>query len=71
VNAAAVSKLVVSGLTTPRTAGTAGSIRVTATDAYGNRIRGQFGQDPLHEFRPEVETAGSHTGIVVTYRRGR
>ena len=43
VNAAAVSKLVVSGLTTPRTAGTAGSIRVTATDAYGNRIRGYLG----------------------------
>jgi hypothetical protein len=38
VKAAALSKLVVSGLATPRMAGTAGSIRVTATDAYGNRI---------------------------------
>ena len=38
VSAAALSKLVVSGLTTPRTAGTAGSIQVTATDPFGNRI---------------------------------
>jgi hypothetical protein len=38
VKPAAVKTLVVSGLTTPRTAGVAGSIRVTATDAYGNRI---------------------------------
>jgi hypothetical protein len=43
VNAAALSKLVVSGLTTPRTAGTAGSIRVTSTDAYGNRIHSYLG----------------------------
>ena len=43
VNAAAVSKLAVSGLTTPRTAGAAGSIRVTATDAYGNRNHGYTG----------------------------
>ena len=43
VNAAALSKLVVSGLTTPRTKGVAGSIRVTATDAYGNRIHGYLG----------------------------
>jgi hypothetical protein len=34
----AASKLVVSGLTTPRTAGSTGSIRVTATDADGNRV---------------------------------
>jgi predicted secreted protein len=32
------SKLVVSGLTTPRAAGSTGSIRVTATDADGNRV---------------------------------
>ena len=38
VNAAAVKTLVVSGLTTPRTAGMTGSIRVTAVDAYGNRV---------------------------------
>ena len=38
VKAAALSKLVVSGMTTPRTAGTNGNIRVTATDAYGNRV---------------------------------
>jgi hypothetical protein len=38
VTAAALSKLVVSGMTTPRTAGSTGSIRVTATDAYGNRV---------------------------------
>ena len=38
VNPAAVKTLVVSGLSSPRTAGTIGSIRVTATDAYGNRI---------------------------------
>jgi hypothetical protein len=38
VKAAALKTLTVSGLTTPRTAGTAGNIRVTAVDAYGNRI---------------------------------
>ena len=43
VNAAAIAKLVVSGLTSPRTAGSTGSIRVTATDAYGNRIMGYTG----------------------------
>jgi hypothetical protein len=43
VNPAALKTLVVSGLTTPRTAGTAGSIRVTAVDAYGNRIHGYLG----------------------------
>jgi hypothetical protein len=43
VTVAALSKLVVSGITTPRTAGTTGSIRVTATDAYGNRIHGYLG----------------------------
>jgi hypothetical protein len=43
VNAAALSKLVVSGLTTPRTKSVAGSIRVTATDAYGNRVHGYLG----------------------------
>jgi hypothetical protein len=43
VNAAALSKLVVSGMTTPRTAGSWGSIRVTATDAYGNRVHGYLG----------------------------
>jgi hypothetical protein len=43
VTAAALSKLVVSGMTTPRTAGTTGSIRVTATDTYGNRISSYLG----------------------------
>ena len=43
VKAAAVKTLVVSGLSSPRTAGTAGSLRVTATDAYGNRIHGYLG----------------------------
>ena len=38
VKAAAVKTLVVSGLTTPRTKGVAGTIRVTAVDAYGNRV---------------------------------
>jgi hypothetical protein len=43
VTPAALSKFVVSGLTSPRTHGVAGSIRVTATDAYGNRIVGYLG----------------------------
>jgi hypothetical protein len=43
VTPAALSKLAVSGLTTPRTAGSTGSIRVTATDAYGNRSTGYLG----------------------------
>jgi hypothetical protein len=43
VTPAALKTLVVSGLTTPRTAGSTGSIRVTAVDAYGNRIHGYLG----------------------------
>jgi hypothetical protein len=43
VTPGALSKFVVSGLTSPRTHGTAGSLRVTATDAYGNRIVGYLG----------------------------
>jgi hypothetical protein len=43
VSAGALSKFVVSGMTTPRTAGTAGNIRVTATDTYGNRISSYLG----------------------------
>jgi hypothetical protein len=43
VTPAALSKFVVSGLTSPRTHGVAGSLRVTATDAYGNRIVGYLG----------------------------
>ncbi len=35
--------LAVSGMTTPRTAGSTGSIRVTAVDAYGNRAPGYRG----------------------------
>jgi hypothetical protein len=38
VTPAKAKTLVVSGMTTPRTAGSTGSIRVTAIDAYGNRI---------------------------------
>ena len=43
VNPAAVKTLVVSGLTTPRTKGVAGSLRVTAVDAYGNRVHSYLG----------------------------
>jgi hypothetical protein len=43
VNAAALSKLVVSGLSSPRTAGSTGNIRVTAVDGYGNRVSGYTG----------------------------
>jgi hypothetical protein len=43
VKPAAVKTLVVSGLTTPRTKGVAGTIRVTAVDAYGNRVSGYTG----------------------------
>jgi uncharacterized membrane protein len=41
--AAAAKTLVVSGMTTPRTSGSKGSIRVTAVDAYGNRAPGYRG----------------------------
>jgi len=34
---------VVSGLTSPRTAGVAGSVTVTAKDAYGNTVTGYTG----------------------------
>jgi hypothetical protein len=43
VKPGAAKTLVVSGLTTPRTKGVAGSIRVTAVDAYGNRVSGYTG----------------------------
>jgi hypothetical protein len=43
VKAAAVKTLTVSGLTTPRTKGVAGTIRVTAVDAYGNRVSSYTG----------------------------
>ena len=43
VTPAAASTLTVSGLTSPRTAGTAGTITVTAKDAYGNTATGYTG----------------------------
>jgi hypothetical protein len=43
VNAAAATTLAVSGLASPRTAGVAGSITVTAVDAYGNVAVGYLG----------------------------
>jgi alpha-tubulin suppressor-like RCC1 family protein len=43
VKAGVVKTLTVSGLTTPRTKGVAGTIRVTAVDAYGNRVSGYTG----------------------------
>jgi hypothetical protein len=43
VKPGAAKTLVVSGLTTPRTKGVAGTIRVTAVDAYGNRVSGYTG----------------------------
>ena len=43
VQPAAASTLVVSGLTTPRSAGLSGSIRVTAKDPYGNTATGYRG----------------------------
>jgi hypothetical protein len=43
VKPAPVKTLVVSGLATPRTKGVAGTIRVTAVDAYGNRVSSYTG----------------------------
>ena len=43
VTPAAAATLVVSGLTTPRTAGTAGTITVKAVDAFGNTATGYRG----------------------------
>jgi hypothetical protein len=43
INPAAATTLVVAGLTTPRTAGVAGTITVTAKDAYGNTATGYAG----------------------------
>jgi len=43
VKAAALKALSVSGLATPRKKGVAGSIRVTAVDAYGNRVSSYVG----------------------------
>ena len=43
INPAAATTLVLSGLTTPRTAGVAGTLTVTAKDAYGNTATGYLG----------------------------
>jgi len=43
VNALPVSVLSVSGLTTPRTAGTAGTVTVKATDSFGNTVTSYTG----------------------------
>jgi FKBP-type peptidyl-prolyl cis-trans isomerase 2 len=80
VNAAALSKLVVSGLTTPRTAGSWGSIRVTATDAYGNRIHGYLGTVQFTSsdakaklpanYKFTAADAGTHVFSVILKTRG-
>jgi hypothetical protein len=61
VNAAAVKTLVVSGLTTPRTKGVAGSIRVTAVDAYGNRIHSYLGTVHFTSSDPQAKLPASYT----------
>ncbi len=61
VNAAALSKLVVSGLSSPRTAGTTGSIRVTATDAYGNRIHTYLGTVHFTSSDPQAKLPANYT----------
>jgi hypothetical protein len=43
VNAGSATHLTVAGLTTPRTAGVAGTITVTAKDAYNNTVTGYTG----------------------------
>src|SRR5207253_2261909 len=43
VNPAAASSLVASGFASPSVAGTAGSVTVTAKDAYGNTATGYLG----------------------------
>jgi outer membrane protein assembly factor BamB len=80
VNPAAISKLVVAGLTTPRTAGVAGSIRVTATDAYGNKITGYVGT--IHftstdtkaklpaNYKFTATDAGTHVFILTVMTKG-
>jgi outer membrane protein assembly factor BamB len=72
VTAAAATTLTVSGLGSPRTHGTAGTITVTAHDAYGNVATGYRGTvtftstDSLHAVLPANYTftaanAGTHT----------
>jgi predicted secreted protein len=68
VNATPLS---VSGLTTPRIAGTTGSIRVTAVDASGNRIPGYLGtihfssSDPLADLPPDYTFTAADNGTHV------
>ena len=61
VTPAPVSTLVVSGLTTPRTAGSTGSIRVTATDPYGNRIAGYLGTVHFTSTDPAASLPANYT----------
>ena len=64
VTPAALSKFVVSGLTSPRTHGVAGSIRVTATDAYGNRIVGYLGTIHLTSTDSAAKLPANYTFLV-------
>jgi hypothetical protein len=64
VTPAALSKLVVSGLGSPRPAGIAGSLRVTATDAYGNRIVGYLGTIHLTSTDTAAKLPANYTFVV-------
>ena len=61
VNPAAVKTLVISGLSSPRTAGSAGSIRVTAIDAYGNRVHGYLGTVKVTSSDAKAKLPASYT----------
>ena len=61
VNAAAVKTLVVSGLSSPRTAGSTGSIRVTAVDAYGNRVSSYRGTVHFTSSDPQAKLPANYT----------
>ena len=64
VNATALSRLVVSGLTPPRPAGTTGSVRVTATDAYGNRVHSYLGTIHLTSSDAQAKLPANYTFTV-------
>ncbi len=61
VSPAAASALVVNSFPSPTTAGTAGAVKVTVVDAYGNVVTGYRGTVHLTSSDPQAALEGDHT----------
>jgi hypothetical protein len=61
VSPAAASMLIVSGFSSPVTAGTAGTVTVTAQDAFGNTATGYVGTVKFSSSDPQAVLPGNYT----------